>query len=357
MPVPKKRKVAARTGDGHIRLVEQDVPVLEAGTVLIEVHASLVSPGTELGGWRRFAELRENPAPEAEPKPFGYSNAGVVLAVGGAEGANEFRPSDRVAAIGNKYAIHTDYAVVPHNLCMLLPEGVTFAQGSYGMLAATAMHALRRGGPEFGESVAVVGLGLVGQLTAMLYRLAGSFVIGLDAIPLRVEVARKWGIDEAVRTGPGGQGDGTDAVKRFTRGRGLDAAVVAFGGEATSALETIEKCMKLSPDGHPTGRIVVVGGARFDYRGTLTNIDIRRASRTGPGYHDERWETGADYPRVFMRWTTRTNLELCMRLVSDGRLDVDALTTHTVPLARVEEETQALLDDPDGMLGVVLVKS
>ncbi len=354
MSIPKKRKVAARTGDGHIRLVEQDVPALAPGTVLVEVHASLVSPGTELGGWRRFAELRERPAPEAVPRPFGYSNAGVVLAAGEAEGANEFRPGDRVAAIGNTYAMHTDYAVVPHNLCVRLPDAVTFAQGSYGMLASTAMHALRRGEPEFGESVAVVGLGLVGQLTAMLHKLAGNFVIGWDTVPFRVDIARKWGIDEAVTVA---NEDAVEATKRFTGGRGLDAAVIAFGGEATGAVKSIEKCMKVSPDGHPTGRIVIVGGAKFDYRGTLTNIDIRRASRTGPGYHDERWETGADYPPVFMRWTTRTNHELCMRLISEGRLDVGALTTHTVPLARVDEETQALLDDPDGMLGVVLVKS
>lgn len=363
MPLPKRRRMAALTGDGHIRLVEQDVPPLGPGAVLVEVHASLVSPGTELGGWRKLAEQRSEPAPEAKPKPFGYSNAGVVLAVGKGEGegegegANDFRPGDRVAAIGNRYAVHADYTVVPHNLCVRLPRAVTFAQGSYAMLAATALHALRRGGPEFGESVAVIGLGIVGQLTAMLYRLAGNFVIGLDSIPRRIEIARRWGIDEAVLAGPEGEGDLTEAVKRFTLDRGLDAAVVAFGGDATGAMRMIEKCMKVSPDGHPTGRVVVVGGARFDYGGSLTNIDVRRASRTGPGYHHEAWELGADYPEVYMRWTTRTNLELCMRLVSEGRLEVDALTTHTVALDRVDEETSAILDDPDGALGVVFTMS
>ena len=101
------------------------------------------------------------------------------------------------------------------------------------------------------------------------------------------------------------------------------------------------------------GRIVVVGGTRFDYTSSLTNIDIRRASRTGPGYHDEDWETGPAYPRVFMRWTTRTNLELCMRLIAERRLDVDVLTTHTIPVADVEEGIEAAIGRPDEMLGVV----
>ena len=85
----------------------------------------------------------------------------------------------------------------------------------------------------------------------------------------------------------------------------------------------------------------------------MTNIDIRRASRVGPGYHDGAWERGADYPPVFMRWTTRTNLELTMRLIGERKLQVSALTTHTIPMDRVEQDTPALLDDPDRALGVV----
>ena len=350
MPIPRKRKVAAVCGDGHIRLVEQDVPALEAGGVLVEVHASLVSPGTELGGWRSLSAKRGNPDAGAEPRPFGYSNAGVVLAVG--KGVVDVKGGDRVACIGAGYAMHTDYAVVPHHLTVPLPRRVTFVQGSYAMLAATALHALRRGEPGFGESVAVVGLGIVGQLTARLYQLAGNFVIGWDTIPFRVEIARLWGIDEAVLVG---QADPVAATNRFTGDYGLDAAVLAFGGSGDSAMESIEQCMKCSPDGHLMGRVVVVGNPQLKYPGTLTNMDIRRASRTGPGYHDEAWEFGPGYPPVFMRWTTRTNLALCMRLIAEGRLDVDVLTTHKIPLAHVEDATAAILDDPDSILGVVFV--
>ena len=111
--------------------------------------------------------------------------------------------------------------------------------------------------------------------------------------------------------------------------------------------------MKLSPDGHQMGQITVVGGANIDLPATLWNVDIRRASRTGPGYHDEAWERGEGYPSVFMRWTTQTNLELCMRLIAEGKLDVDCLTTHRIPLERAEEEIAAIIDDPDEILGLV----
>ena len=352
MTVPSKRMVATKYGDGHIRLTEQDVPELRPGAVLVAVHASLVSPGTELGGWHAFSRLRDKPDSDAEPQPFGYSNAGVVLAVG--DGVAEFKGGDRVACIGGGCALHTDVAAVPHHLCVALPDNVTFDQGSYAMLSATALHALRRGQPEFGEWTAVVGLGIVGQLAAMLYRLAGNYIIGWDTVEFRIRTARKWGIDAAAVVGAEDEVAETD---RFTQGRGLDAAVLAFGGDATGAMESLLKTMKVSPDGHPMGRIIAVGAPRFEYTGALTNIDIRRASRTGSGYHDEAWEYGADYPPVFMRWTTRTNLELCMRLIGEGKLNVDALTTHRIPLADVDEGVSAIVGDPDGILGVVLVRS
>ena len=348
----RQRTIAALTGDGRIRPIQQQVPPLRPGTVLVEVHASLVSPGTELGGWRALAAARKNPRSDAPPKPFGYSNAGVVLETG--EAVEEFKPGGRVACIGAGYAQHANFAVVPHNLCVRLPEDVTFAQGAYAMLSATAMHALRRGEPEFGESAAVVGLGLLGQLTAQLYKLAGNYVIGWDLIEQRLRIARDWGIDATARVG---SEDEVEITKRFTNGYGLDAAVLALAGDAGGVVRSLGRCMKVAPDGHPMGRIIVVGNPTFGYRdhesAGMTNIDIRRASRTGFGYHDEAWETGAPYPPVVMRWTTRTNLELCMRLIGKGKLNVDCLTTHTIPLKDVDARISEIIDEPDEILGVV----
>jgi threonine dehydrogenase-like Zn-dependent dehydrogenase len=106
------------------------------------------------------------------------------------------------------------------------------------------------------------------------------------------------------------------------------------------------------------GRIMVVGWPEFNYGsksqiGGMNNIDVRRCSRTGAGYHDPEFEYGLDYPPVFMRWTTQTNLKLCMRLLAEGKIKVDSLTTHRIKLADSEKEIALALADPDGMLGVI----
>jgi threonine dehydrogenase-like Zn-dependent dehydrogenase len=345
----EKRLTAAVMGNGHIGLVEEEVPPVRPGTVLVDVRASLISPGTELGGWRGLKAQLDSPRPNAKPRPFGYSNAGVVKEVG--PGAEEFRVGDRVACIGGGYAMHTTHAVVPHNLCVALPDGVAFAQGSYAMLAATALHALRRGEPQLGEFAAIVGLGPVGQLAARLHQLAGSYVIGWDTIPFRTNLARRCGIDATATVG---QEDEVAVTQEFTGGMGLDGALFAFGGDGTKALQSVRQCLKITPDGHRMGRIVIVGGVRFDYQFGLTNADIREASRTGPGYHDEEWEVGSPYPPTVMRWTTRTNLQLAMRLIAEGRLNVDALTTHTIPLRDVDAQISTIIGAPDSIVGVVL---
>ena len=316
------RRVVATTVDGRFTVIQQQVPDLEPGTVLVEVHAALVSPGSNLrGGWRAFAARRGEPTSDAPPNPLGYANSGVVRDVGdGVEGLDK---GDRVACIGGGYALVTDYAVVPHHLCVRHPDAVSHEDGAYAMLGATALHALRRGAPGFGESVAVVGLGIVGQLTARLYQLAGNYVIGWDTIPFRAQLAEGSGIDATARVGTE---DEIEATRTFTGGLGLDSAVLAFGGDGNRAVRALGKCMKVAPDGHPMGTIVVVGNPTFEYRNHeagMTNIDIRRASRVGPGYHDGAWERGADYPPVFMRWTTRTNLELTMRLIGERKAAVE----------------------------------
>ena len=344
----EKRITAALMGDGRIGLVEAEIPALKPGAVLVEVHASLVSPGTELGGWRSLQRQAESPNPNARPRPFGYSNAGIVRVVG--EGVTRFKPGDRVACIGGGYAMHTTYAVVPHHLCVTLPESVTYAQGSYGMLAATALQAVRRGEPQLGEWFCMVGLGLVGQLAGRLHQLAGCAVIGWDTIPFRTSLARTWGCDAAATVGAE---DEVAATKEFTQGEGLDGAVFSFTGDGTKALAAVRECLKCTADGHRMGRLMVVGAVKFDYSFGLTNADLREVSRTGAGYHDDAWEYGADYPPALMRWTTRTNLELAMRLMARGKLAVDGLTTHTIPLADVESRIAGIIHDPDSILGVV----
>ncbi len=353
MKIPETRKFATRGGDGAIRLAQEKMPELKKGCVIVKVEASLVSPGTELKGWVAYSRKKASPDPNEKHTSFGYSNAGVVAAVG--EGVKEFKEGDRVACIGWGYALHCDYALMPHNLCAKLPDNVSFEQGSYAMLLATALHTMRRGEPGFGEYVCVVGLGLVGLLTARMYQLAGNYALGWDTNQERIDIARRLGVDGLVL-------DGTEVqkTKDFTGGLGLDAAVLANAGPCDETVKNLVDCMKSSPDGHEMGKIMVVGWPVFAFDGRIggmTNIDLRRCSRTGFGYHDPAWEFGEDYPRSAMRWTTRTNLELCLRLLSEGKIDVDALTSHRINLDNIEAETSKAMEHPEKMLGVVFKPS
>lgn len=350
MALPNQRRVAAVTHDGRLVTVEQPLPEVPPTSVVVRVRASLISPGSELGGWQQLAARRREPAEPMPPKPFGYANAGEIVAVGA--GVKHRRLGERVACVGAGYAQHTNFAVVPQNLVVPMDdERLDFEQGAYAHLAATGLHALRRAEPEFGELVAVAGLGLVGLLTGRLFQLAGNEVIGWDTSTERAAMAHRFGFDAVATIG---SGDAVEATRGFTRGAGLDTGVVAFGGKADAAMAALARAMKVSPDGHPMGRIVIVGGADFHYVKQLNNIDIRRSSRPGPGYHDKAWEAGADYPPVFVRWTTASNTALCLRLMARGQLDVGALTTHRIPLDQLDARSDELIAAPDSVLGVVL---
>ncbi|MBI3944623.1 MAG: zinc-binding alcohol dehydrogenase [Armatimonadetes bacterium] len=342
------RRVLAIDGRGRFVVIEQPVPEVKPGQVRIRVGASLVSPGTELGGVRA---RRERPDPGASPRPFGYSNAGEVVSVG--EGVTRFRPGQRIAAIGGGYALHATDAVVPQNLCAELPDGVPYARGAFGMLAATALHAIRRAAPEIGEHFLVVGLGPVGQLAAQWARIAGTHTIAWDRLSLRLEVARRAGCDRTVNVG---EEDPVAAAQAFSRGHGLDAAVMAFGGDGTEAFKQILRCLKLSPDTHRMGRVVIVGGATVQtpFAAAIGNVDLHSAARTGPGYHDDAWEHGDEYPAVFLPWNTRRNLEECLRFIREGRLLVEPIITHRVSLDEAPAACDALVERPNEALGVVV---
>jgi len=350
MSLPKERVVGALDGTGHGCVITQPVPELGPGIVLVKVHVSLISPGTELSGAKKArAAGKTDPG---KPRPFGYQNAGEVIAVHG--DVTDVSVGDRVACMGAGYAQHANYAVVPQRLCARLPEGVSFEQAAYTHLSATALQAIRRGKPELGENVLIVGMGIVGQLAAQHARLSGAFVMGWDMVPFRCETARKCGIHGTTVVGAD---DAKSVAEAFTRGDGFDMAVMAFGGDGTEALKAVADVMKRTPDTHQMGRIVLVGGLTTScgWGAALGNLNLLCSSRTGPGYHDDNWERGQiDYPPVFVRWTTQNSMQLVLRLVSEGRLDVDSLTTHIVPLDQIDDVVTAHIERPDAALGTLL---
>ncbi len=342
------RRVGAIDYRGRGVCIEEELPELAAGQVQVEVAASLISPGTELG---RVKHMRSEAQDERPPRPFGYANAGVIERVG--EGVEQFSVGQRVACMGGGYALHADRVCVPQNLCAAVPDGVSLEAAASVHLAATGLHAIRRTAPLFGENGMVVGMGLVGQFSAQFGQLSGCHIMAVDRVPLRLEKAHENGIEGGVNAA---ENDPVAMADRFAAGCGMDFGIIAFGGEATSAFEQLYKSLKTTPDGHRMGRITIVGGAHIShgFAAGLGNVDVRSAARTGPGYHDEAYEHGRNYPAVFVEWPTQRNLNECLRAMASGALRVESLYTHQFALSDMADAVDVLVETPDQALGVVL---
>ena len=343
-----QRIVGCLDGSGKGFIQEGDCPELAAGKVRVEVKASLISPGTELGNAKG---MRQKPDPTRAPRPFGYANAGVVEALG--PGVNQFHLGQRIACMGGGYALHSDWALVPQNLCVAIPDGVSFEEAASVHLAATALHAIRRVQPLYGEHGIVMGLGLVGQLSAQFGQLSGCHMMGVDRFSLRLEKVCQTGVEAAVNAI---QEDPEELARTFSQDYGMDFGIIAFGGEATAAFEQVYRSLKKTPDTHHMGRIIIVGGAKVthSFGSSLGNVDVRSAARTGPGYHDEDYEHGRTYPQVFVDWPTQRNLAECLRAMADKRLQVKPLITHEFALEQIGQAVDLLVEEPQNALGVIL---
>ena len=344
-----KRQIAVINEKGIINVKEETMPRLKENEVQIKVEASLISPGTEMS---RVIERRKKNVDPCEDI-FGYSIAGTVIKVKGAP--RGLKPGMRVAAMGTG-AKHANFANVPINLVVPIPKNVTFSQAPYACLGATSLQAVRRTIPQLGELGIVLGLGIVGNLAAQEYQLSGARVIGWEGYQNRIDIAKQCGIANFANFK---KDDVEKVTKKFTAPYGADFALFAFGGKAGKSFDNVLKCMKVSQDGHQMGRMILVGGCEVTYSGGAHtgNIDVRSASRTGAGYHDSEYEYGKDYPNAFIQFTTQRNLKEIVKLISEKRLLVDPLTTHTMPLSKVNDAADLLVNTPNKAMGIILEMS
>ena len=346
-----KRLEAVITGTGEVMVREAELPELKTGEVRIKVDSSLISPGTEMSGVKN---KREDPDPKAEPGVFGYANAGEIIAVNG--DVKDLKVGMRVAAMGEGSAHHANYANVPVNMVVPISDNVSYAQAAYACLGATSLQAVRRADVKLGEYGMVLGLGIVGNLAAQLSQISGARIIGWEGFESRISITKKCGIENIVNFR---SADPVAISKEFAAPYGMDFAIMAFGGQATEAFNSIKECMKVSQDGHIMGNVVLVGGCLVEIGGGAHtgNLNIKIASRTGPGYHDPEYEYGKDYPDAFVQFTTQRNLCEIISLISERRLLVDPMTTHTMPLEDVGKAADLLINTPDKALGIVLQMS
>lgn len=334
---------------GETILEEVPVPRLKSGSVLIKTTRTLVSLGTErmlvdFGKANFIQKAKQQPdkvkmvldkiktdglRPTLEavfnklgqPLPLGYCNVGKVVAVG--KGVTEFSIGDRVASNGN----HAEYVCVPKNLVAKIPDNVTDEEAVFTVIGAIGLQGIRLLQPTFGETIVVVGLGLIGLITAELLLANGCNVIGFDFDSQKIKIANRKGITAI------NPADGTDQVKfveSLTNGIGADGVIITASNKSNEIIsQSAGMCRK-------RGRIILIGViglniSRADFY--EKEISFQVSCSYGPGRYDEEYEEkGNDYPIGFVRWTEKRNFQAVLNAISKKTLDVQPLITDRIPL-------------------------
>lgn len=357
---------------GEAQIAEVPVPHPGEGAALVRTAASLVSAGTErmvvafarqglLGKAQSRPDLMRQMLNKAQreglltaletalnkldqPMALGYSSAGTIVTVG--PGLEGFRAGDKVACAGGGHAVHAEFAAVPQNLMVAIPEGVDFEQAAFATVGAIALQGFRLADVQVGAKVAVIGLGLLGLLTTGIAAAAGCEVLGIDLDPARVALAGAMGARTAVLRPQAGE-----AASVFSRGRGVDAVLICAD---TTNNDPVELAGEIARD---RAKVVAVGAVGLDvprktYYAKELAVIISRSY--GPGRYDLDFEEkGQDYPIGYVRWTETRNIEAFLDLLAAKKLDVTPLITHRIPIEN-GKKAYDLITGEESYLGVLL---
>lgn len=355
---------------GATSVVAVPCPALTPHSVLVRTSRTLVSSGTERmllqfgkAGWAEKARQQPDkvrlvldkirtdgllPTIETvlnkldQPLPLGYCNVGRIVAIGDA--VHDFGIGDRVLSNGR----HAEIVSVPARLCARVPDAVSDDEASFGVLAAVALQGIRLANPTLGESVAVIGLGLVGLLAIRLLRANGCRVIAYDIDGDRLALARQCGAETCAAASGA---DAVAAAMTFSRGIGIDAVLLTA---STTSEEPVRLAAQMS---RKRGRIILVGVAgmqlsRADFYEKELSFQV--SCSYGPGRYDPRYEEkGLDYPVGFVRWTEQRNFVAVLDMMAEGRLDARSLVSHRFPIAEAERAYE-LLAGNEASLGILI---
>ncbi len=374
---------------GAITVTDVPVPHMGPNSVLVRVVASVVSAGTE----RAVTEFAEKSlAGKAKARPdlvrqvvekirrdgllptihsvrgrldqplaLGYSCAGTVIATG--EQVTGIQPGDRVACAGANYAIHAEVVSVPRLLVAKVPVAtsenasgnavpVPFEAAAFTTLGAVALHGVRTAEVKLGDVVAVIGLGLLGQLTVQILRANGCVVVGIDPREERAKLARRMGADAACTS----SADLAQLCREFSRGIGADAVLITA---ETPSSDPVELAAQVARD---RGAVVSVGAVGLNLRRDSyfkKELSFRVSRSYGPGRYDADFEEkGRDYPAGFVRWTETRNMDAFLDLLASGKVDVTSLISHRFPLEQATDAYELITGKSGGsFLGVLLTYS
>lgn len=360
---------------GTINVIEAPIPTLQNGELLVRNAYSCISAGTESGtvraarkGYIGKAKQRPDQAKQAFEKlksqgplqtyravmkkldahsTLGYSSVGKVMEV--AADVSGFSVGDYVACAGSS-ASHAEVISVPANLCVKIPQNTDLKQAAYNTLGAIAMQGIRQADLRLGEMCAVVGLGLLGQLTCVLLKASGVNVIGIDIDPEMVNVATKNSSDAAfLRNDPGVE----QHIVDLSNGMGCDAVIITA---ASNSVDPINFAGSIS---RKKGTVVVVGAipTGFDREPHYYNkeLTLKMSCSYGPGRYDPFYEKkNIDYPYAYVRWTENRNMRAFQELIAHKKIDISYLTTHTYRLEDAYKAYDMILEKAVPFLGILI---
>lgn len=380
------KQVAQNYNKGTLTLEHVPIPSLKPGGVLVQTYFSVISAGTEkmkvddskrsyLGmakarpeKVKQVIETFKQLGPLATYRkvmnrldsmtPLGYSTAGCVIAVG--EGVTGFKVGDMVACGGGELATHAEINWVPVNLCAKIPmvagkggasrELLSPKFACFATVGSIAMQGVRQAEVQVGESVAVIGLGLVGLLSCQILKAAGCKVIGFDLDQRKVDLALELGVDAAANIA---KVDPVQATESFSDGYGADAVLVTTGTKSNDPIVTAGRIAR------DRGTVVDVGINKMDIPWDLyfsKELVLKQSRSYGPGRYDPNYEmNGQDYPIGYVRWTENRNMQSFMQLQAMGKLDISSLITHTFDFDNATEAYDLISGDSGSFyVGIVL---
>jgi polar amino acid transport system substrate-binding protein len=369
------RQVLQNNKTGELKVEEVPSPILMPGGILVQNEHSLISKGTER---TKVDFARKNMLAKAKSRPdlvsqvlknvrkegyattfskvmnrlessapLGYSSAGEVMAVG--ELVEGIQVGDRVACAGAGFANHAGIVSIPKNLCAKIPEGISTREACFTTLGAIALQGIRQAEVKLGESAAVVGLGILGQLCVQMLKASGCEVIGIDIDENMTRLAKDSGADLSLTLG---KEDLRTTVHNFTAGYGVDAVIITAGTESNQPVELSGQICR------DKGRVVIVGAVKTDVPRKdfyEKELDIRFSRSYGPGRYDHLYEEmGMDYPYGYVRWTENRNMGEFLNLLKQGKVKLEGLITHQFAVQDAEKAYQVITNSEERSLAVLL---
>lgn len=358
---------------GKTSIEEIPLPTPRSGQALVRVAASLVSAGTErmlvefaekslVGKARSRPDLAKQVLDKMrregvlvtlgaafnrldQPMPLGYSSAGSIVALG--ENMPGLKVGQRVACAGGGYAVHAEYNIIPRNLLTPLPDSVDYESAAFTTLGAIALHGFRLSGSRIGESVAVIGMGLLGLLTGQIAAAAGCRVLGMDVDPQRVVLAGSLGLEAVLRE------RAVDSSQAFTANRGFDNVIICADTPSNDPVELAAVIARDRANVVATGAVGLSFPRKIYYEKELSFVNSRSY---GPGRYDASYEeNGKDYPLGYVRWTEGRNFEAVVDLLASGRLKIAPMISHRFPIENAAEAYEIITGKKkEPFLGVLL---